>query len=137
MARLTYPFNIRYPVTDNFLDHKKRNPPSNEPGVDIAAPRMTPVYAPLSGSLHTMYTSLGGLSCWISNGQIKVYMAHLEAVRYINGDVKAGQHIAYVGDTGNATGPVLHLSTHVKNQRGVWARVDPATMMIWLDKEEA
>ena len=83
-------------------------------GVDILAPQGTPLRAYESGTISRMHSnSLGGISLYLqgSSGN-EYYYTHLSG--YVSGlstgqQVTAGQHIGFVGDTGNAAGiPHLH-----------------------------
>lgn len=83
-------------------------------GVDILAPRGTPIYAYESGTVTRMNgNTLGGISLYLNGASGNLYYyTHLRG--YANGirpgmRVSAGQHIAFNGDTGNARGiPHLH-----------------------------
>lgn len=82
-------------------------------GTDMAAAYGTPLVAMYSGTVRVNTHYLGGKQVYVygDNG-IFYYYAHLSrwASGLSTGDrVKKGQVIGYVGTTGNATGPVLHL----------------------------
>jgi murein DD-endopeptidase MepM/ murein hydrolase activator NlpD len=84
-------------------------------GVDMLAPRGTPVVAPVSGTVSHRGNSLGGLSFHLNGDDGHYYYGtHMSA--YANegaGHVAAGTVIGYVGDTGNARGtPHLHFEIH-------------------------
>lgn len=80
-------------------------------GLDFTAPTGTPVYASGDGKVHMAYfsTSYGNV-IYINHGfQFETRYAHLN--RYIVKDgeeIKRGQIIGYVGDTGTSVGPHLH-----------------------------
>lgn len=83
-------------------------------GVDILAPIGVPLRAYESGTITRLNnSSLGGISIYMTGGSgNEYYYTHLS--RYVSsvsvGDqVSAGQHIGFVGDSGNAAGiPHLH-----------------------------
>ena len=89
-------------------------------GIDIMAPRGTKVYSATDGLIADLRNNnLGGKVIWISgpNGSWHYY-AHLDDhKRGLNvGDfVKKGDHIGYVGNTGNArhTAPHLHYGIYL------------------------
>jgi peptidoglycan LD-endopeptidase LytH len=93
-------------------------------GIDIFAPRGTPVVAAADGWI-TRQTSnrLGGNVVWLfaPGPRVSLYYAHLDAQAVRPGDrVDAGEVVGYVGNTGNArtTAPHLHF--------GVYAPLDGA-----------
>jgi murein DD-endopeptidase MepM/ murein hydrolase activator NlpD len=82
-------------------------------GVDLTAPMGTPTVAPVSGSVRYSRDSAGGLS-WHLDGDDGVYYygTHLSRFGSVTGRVDAGTVIGYVGQTGNASLPHLHLEVH-------------------------
>lgn len=93
-------------------------------GVDMMAPRGTPVVAPVRGVVSHRGNSLGGLSFHLNgdNGHY-YYGTHLQSYANVGaGHVEAGTTVGYVGDTGNAKGtPHLHFEIHPNGG----AAVDP------------
>lgn len=89
--------------------------PNGHGGVDIAAPRGTPVYAVIDGTVQTI-NRVGGADRNGGNSLILLgrdgnlwYFCHLDGFAVTRGQqVKAGQPIGTVGSTGNTTGPHLH-----------------------------
>ncbi len=82
-------------------------------GVDIMSKIGTPVVAPVSGTVELRDNSLGGKSFHLTGDDGNYYYGtHLS--RYgKSGQVKVGEVIGYVGDTGNAKGiPHLHFEIH-------------------------
>ncbi len=92
-------------------------------GMDIYAPKNTPVYAMDGGEVITAgWEGTYGLCVMIDhgNGLVTLY-AHLNAITVEDGDlVYQGQQVGKVGDTGRATGYHLHLEARLWNKR-----VDP------------
>lgn len=82
-------------------------------GTDILAPRGTPVFAPVAGTVKFDSSSLGGLSFYLDTPSgLQLYGAHLSAYG-ATGPVESGAIIGYVGDSGNARGtPHLHFEVH-------------------------
>ena len=87
-------------------------------GVDIFAPRHTPVLAPSNASVTRVGEGdIGGRYVWLydSKRSMYLYFAHLETREVERGDkVLSGQLIGTVGNTGNArtTAPHLHFGIY-------------------------
>ncbi len=83
-------------------------------GVDMLAPRGTPLVAVVSGSVQFKQTSLSGNSVWLNgNNGTRYFYAHLNGFEGSSRSVSQGEVIGYVGDTGNARGtPHLHFEVH-------------------------
>ncbi|MEX2294901.1 MAG: peptidoglycan DD-metalloendopeptidase family protein [Gemmatimonadota bacterium] len=96
-------------------------------GVDIFAPRGTPVLAATAGTAYRVdVTARGGKVVWVrdGSGEIRSYYAHLDAQLVEEGEeVSVGDTLGLVGNTGNAitTPPHLHFGIYVR--RG--GAVDP------------
>lgn len=93
-------------------------------GLDIMAPNGTPVLAAADGSIEKLYFSEGGGGITLyqrsADGQWMFYYAHLAgyAPDAAEGmEVSAGDHIAYVGDTGNAGAGNGHLHFGISRMR--------------------
>ena len=83
-------------------------------GVDMLAPRATPIYAVVSGSVNFQQNRLGGNAASLvgDNGN-RYYYAHFASYEGVSRRVTQGEVIGYNGDTGNATGtPHLHFEVH-------------------------
>ena len=84
-------------------------------GVDIFAPRGTPIYAPSDGRIENTSGNLSGLAVRFFDGQgNKYFMGHLDSNSGPARQVRAGEIIGYVGNTGNAksTSPHVHFEFH-------------------------
>ncbi|MDH3296556.1 MAG: M23 family metallopeptidase, partial [Acidimicrobiia bacterium] len=82
-------------------------------GVDIMAKPGVPIVAPVSGRVQHRSNRVGGLSFHLRDDFGNYYYGtHMSAYGKA-GDVKAGEVIGYVGDSGNASGiPHLHFEIH-------------------------
>ncbi|HUF48420.1 MAG TPA: M23 family metallopeptidase [Vicinamibacterales bacterium] len=106
-------------------------------GIDIFAPRGTPVLAAVDGRVRTDTGERGGNVIWLSptDGQRRrLYYAHLDGWAVDNAaTVRAGDVIGYVGNTGNArtTPPHLHFGVY---DRGP---VDPHPFVLADDRPPA
>jgi hypothetical protein len=93
-------------------------------GVDIGAPRGTPIYASADGIVSFAGWKRGyGWTLDIEHGfGFRSRYAHCNSLLVKPGDpVKRGQAIAHVGSTGRSTGPHLHYEVHVSG-----VKVNPA-----------
>jgi murein DD-endopeptidase MepM/ murein hydrolase activator NlpD len=85
-------------------------------GIDIFAPRGTPIRAPFPGTAVDASNRTGGLSVKVLGSRGFVYNAHLSAIGRL-GSVSTGTVIGYVGNSGNARGtpPHDHFEWHPGN----------------------
>lgn len=91
--------------------------------IDIAAPGGTPVLAAAPGRIEKLFTSAdGGITLYVRSPDRgwSYYYAHL--ARYApdvreGGEVRAGQVIGYVGDTGNSGAGNYHLHFGLSRMR--------------------
>ncbi|MBW4329370.1 M23 family metallopeptidase [Stakelama sp. CBK3Z-3] len=127
-------------VEDTFGDPRGGGTRTHE-GIDIIAPLGTAVLAAAPGTIEKLYFSEGGGGITLYersvDGRWMFYYAHLQG--YAPGvkegmRVKAGDRIAYVGDSGNAPAGVYHLHfgvSRVAKDDGWWqgAPVDPYPLL--------
>ncbi len=95
-------------------------------GNDIMAPMGTPIVAPLSGTITLLQSGgKGGLAIFeTAVGNVAFYFAHEQEISVHQGqEVKAGEEIGNVGNTGNAAGGAPHL--HFELHPGGRAAIDP------------
>ena len=96
--------------------------PNGHPGIDLAAPFGTPIYAASEGDV-LYWGPAQGFGNWIvlqHPGGIQTVYGHMRRDELIvgpNAHVKAGQLIARVGSEGESTGPHLHFEVRIDNQR--------------------
>lgn len=118
-AEIDTPFGVK-----RFFNNRPRQPHS---GVDFKAPRGTPIHASASGLVAFVGDLFfSGKSVFIDHGTgiISMYF-HLDMTSVAPGNtVCQGDIIGTVGSTGRATGPHLHWSFRVHNQR-----VDPLSIL--------
>ena len=94
-------------------------------GVDIFAPRGTPVVASARGRVtRANVTNLGGKVVWLSDASKRrsLYYAHLDSQAVSAGtNVEIGDTLGFVGNTGNArtTPPHLHYGIYYRNEGAV------------------
>ena len=96
-------------------------------GVDVAAPRGTPIIAAAPGKV-TFASRAGNAGIMVNlNHKNRVCSRYLHMSKIAPGirpgvQVKAGQLIGYVGSTGGSTGPHLHYEIRYGNGRDCWIR---------------
>lgn len=99
-------------------------------GIDLAAPKWTAIYAVRAGEV--VYagwdSSGGGNYVSIDHGDgYKTQYLHMESIAVKEGQqVRKGQVIGYVGNTGKSTGYHLHFAVRKWNEKtGFWDYIDP------------
>ena len=118
-GRVSDTFGLR-----RFFNQQPRKPHS---GLDIAAPRGTPVVAPAAGRvIATGNYFFNGKTIFIDHGQGLVSMlCHLEAIEVEpDTQISQGYRIGQVGSSGRATGPHLHWGVSLNR-----AMVDPRLLL--------
>jgi murein DD-endopeptidase MepM/ murein hydrolase activator NlpD len=83
-------------------------------GDDLLAPTGTPIYAPFDGRAVVANSAAGGLGVSVYGEFGYAYNAHLSRLGEL-GEVRAGDVVGYVGQTGHATGPHDHFEWHPGN----------------------
>lgn len=93
-------------------------------GIDIFAPRNTPVVAVAEGLATARTTPRGGNVVWLRTPDRSYYYAHLERAAFDETRrVSAGEVIGYVGNSGNAVTTPTHL--HFGVYRRGYGAMDP------------
>ncbi len=113
------PFGLR-----RFFNDQPRKPHS---GLDIAAPRHTPIAAPAPGVVvATGEYFFNGRTVILDHGRgLTSLYCHMETIDVALGDrVETGQPLGSVGSSGRATGPHLHWTVSLND-----ARIDPLLML--------
>jgi murein DD-endopeptidase MepM/ murein hydrolase activator NlpD len=94
-------------------------------GIDIFADRGTPAIAAVDGVVNRVrVTSLGGKVVWLRDRlrNANLYYAHLDSQLVVSGqEVKMGDTLGFVGNTGNArtTPPHLHFGVYRRGEGAV------------------
>ncbi len=107
-----------------FFNDQPRRPHG---GIDIAMPTGTPIVAPADGTIiDTGEYFFNGNSVFIEHGLgVQTFYAHMHSISVSIGDeVKQGDEIGTVGETGRVTGAHLHWSLGLN---GTW--VDPTLVL--------
>ena len=114
--------------TDDWLEYRATPTPHNHMGIDIDAALGTPIRSPAAGTLTYDTTDPDGygLAADVTAADKTLYvMAHMSAeVKTLgNGSaVTQGEVIGYVGESGDATGPHLHIEIHPNGGAGIDAK---------------
>jgi murein DD-endopeptidase MepM/ murein hydrolase activator NlpD len=100
-------------------------------GVDIFAPRGTPVVAAADGMVSTDTSERGGQVIWLRDRRVRrsLYYAHLNDWAVRDGtEVRAGDVIGFIGNTGNArtTPPHLHFGVYERGPADPYPFLQPA-----------
>ncbi|WP_405777985.1 M23 family metallopeptidase [Streptomyces sp. NBC_00859] len=91
-------------------------------GIDFPVSYGTPVMAATDGTVRTQWNSAyGNMAMVTSPDGTETWYCHLSSTKIRSGSVKAGDVIAYSGNSGNSTGPHMHFE--VRPHSG--AAIDP------------
>lgn len=120
--------------------------PTHE-GVDLIAPRNTPIRAAAAGTVVTVECNTSGTTCDVDGGTrvrgcgwyLEIRHANNVVTRYCHmvrrptvsegAAVSAGQIVGHVGTSGNSSGPHLHFEVHLGYPAGSGNAVDPIGFM--------
>lgn len=109
------PFGVDSEFVDSWGDHRSGG--RRHQGVDMPAPRGTPVVAVRAGFAEFKVSGAGGNAIWLTTADgDKYYYAHLNGWEGESRVVDRGEVVGYVGSTGNATGDHLHIESHPGGQ---------------------
>ena len=82
-------------------------------GIDFPVSTGTEVHAVTDGVVSTKWNAYyGNMLILTAPDGTQTWYCHLSAYKQRSGKVKAGDIVAYSGDTGNSTGPHLHFEVH-------------------------
>ncbi len=102
------------------VDPITRRRKSFHKGIDIAAPKGTPVYAAEAGTVHMakyVRYGYGNLIVLKHSSDFSTYYGHLSKILVSkNNRIKKGDLIGRVGTTGRSTGPHLHFEVRKGNK---------------------
>jgi murein DD-endopeptidase MepM/ murein hydrolase activator NlpD len=105
------PLTVDGQFTDSWGDARSNG--RRHEGVDVVAPRGTPIVAVRSGVAEFKRSRLAGNAIWLTTTDGNRYFyAHLDAWEGESRAVRSGEVIGYVGSTGNARSDHLHFETH-------------------------
>ena len=94
---------------------------ASEPAAGIRLPRIgvgTDVHAVTDGTISTKWNPFyGNMLILTAPDGTQTWYCHLSEYKRRSGTVKAGDIVAYSGDTGNSTGPHLHFEVHPGGDR--------------------
>lgn len=91
-------------------------------GVDFPVSYGTPVMAATDGTVRTQWNSAyGNMAIVTAADGTETWYCHLSTTKIRSGSVKAGDVIAYSGNSGNSTGPHLHFEV----RPGGGSAIDP------------
>ncbi|MEV6326520.1 M23 family metallopeptidase [Streptomyces sp. NPDC051909] len=96
-------------------------------GIDFPVQYGTPVMAATDGTVRTQWNSAyGNMAIVTSPDGTETWYCHLSSTKIRSGKVKAGEVIAYSGNSGNSTGPHLHFEV----RPGGGSAIDPLPWLL-------
>ena len=109
-AAVPFPVQVEQGAVGSFFGDPRDAGARSHEGVDIFAPRNTPVVAVAAGRAHARTTPRGGNVVWLRTSDRSYYYAHLEKAAFSGRrSVEAGEVIGFVGNSGNAVTTPTHL----------------------------
>ncbi|MDI3385677.1 M23 family metallopeptidase [Streptomyces sp. B-S-A8] len=95
---------------------------STHSGIDFPVSYGTPVLAAADGTVRTQWNpAYGNMAIVTTADGTELWYCHLSSTKIRSGSVKAGDTIAYSGNSGNSTGPHLHFEV----RPGGGSAIDP------------
>jgi len=97
-------------------------------GLDLGAPKGTPIYAAHDGEVVSSGSGLNGYGNMVvlkGRGVLTVYAHNSKNLVKAGDIVRRGDQIAEVGQTGNASGPHCHFEVRVLDSDGAYVAVNP------------
>jgi hypothetical protein len=131
MAKLVYPFQRVYPITQKFGNPSAQYASGKHGGVDFGAPAGTDILASKGKVKFAGWNKVGYGNLVILEHELGLlYYGHMLKTPHIEKDetVEDGQVIGFVGSTGNSTGNHLHWELRL----GGKTQVDP---LEYIDEE--
>jgi murein DD-endopeptidase MepM/ murein hydrolase activator NlpD/SH3-like domain-containing protein len=109
-AAVPFPVQIDTETVGSFFGDPRDAGSRLHEGIDIFAPRNTPVVAVAAGRASTRTTPRGGNVVWLRTSKRSYYYAHLERAAFEGSrEVAVGEVLGYVGNSGNAIATPTHL----------------------------
>ena len=109
-AAVPFPVEIEENAVGSFFGDPRDAGSRRHEGIDIFAPRNTPVVAVAAGRASARTTPRGGNVVWLRTSGRSYYYAHLEKAAFAGTRmVAAGEILGFVGNSGNAITTPTHL----------------------------
>jgi murein DD-endopeptidase MepM/ murein hydrolase activator NlpD len=124
-------------ITSRYGDRENPKKPGERQfhtGVDLGVPIGTPIFACEAGRVvYLLQTEKNGLAVFVQTptGRRWCYLHLSAAAVRLGQEVARGEQVAWSGDTGNVTGPHLHLQVYEgDNGRTTATTIDPAPLFV-------